>query len=106
MTKVFTFHKATIGLNRFVDTITLKLKKQTHAETNPHPDFFVEGREIAALLYDYLPGSTIIALRDHLNDLCIDKPSHGVVSADIVSDEPTLPQLDSISEGPIEGYDY
>ena len=106
MSKVFAFHKATIGLNRFVDTVTLKLEKQTDAETNPHPDFFVEGREIAALLYDYLPGSTITALRDHLNDLCIDQPSHGIASAGIVCDEPTLPQLDSIPEGPIEGYDY
>ena len=71
-------HKATVGVNRFVNDLTLELKNEAHAETNPHPDFHVEGRRLAELLYDHLPGATVRALRTHLTDLCTERPDHGV----------------------------
>ena len=85
MAKVFAFHKATTGLDHFVDTVTLKLEKQTNAETNPHPDFFVEGRDIAALLYDYLPGSTVTSVLHHLEDLRTKRTPHDVASSQVLN---------------------
>ena len=66
-----TFHKATVGINSFIDDLSLSI-------TNPHPDFHVEGARLAELLYDYLPGATVCALMDRLDDLSSTRPNHGV----------------------------
>jgi len=73
-----TFHKATVGINSFVDDLSLSITMKAHAETNPHPDFHEEGACLAELLYDYLPGATVRALRDRLDDLGATRPAHGV----------------------------
>ena len=73
-----TFHKATVGINSFVDDLSLSITMTVHAETNPHPDFHVEGARLAELLYDYLPGATVCALMDRLDDLSSTRPNHGV----------------------------